>query len=82
MTGVLALLFSVAFLVAYDYGTSVEQAVGLLVITFVGGMVGSTALGAVLGGDRAIVWLLATLLVWALAVGLATHVSWFGLVRL
>ena len=81
MTGPLALLFAVAFLVAYGYDTSVQQAVGLLVITLVGGMVGSTALGAMLGGDRIIVWLLATLFVWFLAFGLAAHVSWFGLVR-
>lgn len=79
MTGPLALLFAVAFLVAYGYDASFQEAVGLLVITLAGGMLASTTLGAIIGGDKLVAWMVGTAAVWILAVILAAHVSWFGL---
>ncbi|MDZ7713795.1 MAG: hypothetical protein U5L06_12130 [Rhodovibrio sp.] len=78
-TGFLALMFAVAFLVAYGFDTSLLHALALLGCSLLGGLGVSVLLGLMFGGDNFAIWGIATLLVWFFAIALFPWTSWFGM---
>ena len=78
LTGLLSLLFAVVFLAAYGYDEGLVKVITLIAIMLVGGLIISTAIGAILKGDNLFIWILGTVGIWPLAVVLFMRVTWFG----
>ena len=79
LTGIIALLFGVAFLIAYWYDTDIIKVVVLVAASIVVGLAYAALSGMILKRDSLVLWMLGTVAVWPLGFALAAKVTWFGL---
>lgn len=78
LTGSISFLFGAAFIIAFAWQFGWQQTVALVLISAGTGMIWSLIL-AVLGiADHWIIWIIGTIAVWPLMIGLSRTISWFG----
>lgn len=79
LTGILSLLFVLAFLIAHWYDASLIKTIVLFIISVASITIYSLISTIIFRGDNPIVWFAGTIAVWAILLFLVPQITWFGL---
>jgi hypothetical protein len=78
LTGAVALLFTIAFVISFSFDQGWQGGVGLLASGILFSMAYSLISTLIFGGDVATLWMAGTFSVWPLATYLLGKTTWFG----
>ena len=75
LTGLVALVFSVVFVVSFGFQFGLKPAIGIFVL----GLIASTIWAIISRGDSFSIWIIGTLAIWPIMFLLIQETNWFGL---